>query len=84
MRIAELDVSGYIEFEGTSYRYWEFEVGDIVVNVAEFALQKALRPYYPETKYKNLAAEALDNQISYYAMDDESVEDIKAVIQGEK
>jgi hypothetical protein len=29
-------------------------------------------------------AESLDHQISYYAMDDESVEDIKAVISGEK
>jgi hypothetical protein len=84
MRIAELDVSGYIEFEGTNYRYWEFEVDDIVVKVAEFALQKALLPDFPETKYKNFTAESLDHQISYYAMDDESVEDIKSVISGEK
>ena len=84
MRIAEIEISGCIEFEGTNYRYWNFEVDDIVVKVAEFALQKALLPNYPETKYKNLTAESLDHQISYYAMDDESVEDIKAVISGEK
>ena len=41
MQIAELDISGSIEFEGVNYRYWEFEVDDIVVKVAEFALQKA-------------------------------------------
>ena len=84
MRIAELDISGYIEFKGMNYRYWEFGLDDIVVKVAEFALQKALLPNYPETKYKSLTAESLDHQISYYAMDDESVEDIKAVISGEK
>ena len=84
MRIAELDISGYIEFEGVNYRYWEFGVDDIVVKVAEFALQKALLPNYPKTKYKSLTAESLDHQISYYAMDDESVEDIKAIISGEK
>ena len=84
MQIAELDISGSIEFEGVNYRYWEFGVDDIVVKVAEFALQKALLLNYPETKYKSLTAESLDHQISYYAMDDESVEDIKAVISGEK
>ena len=84
MRIAELDISGYIEFAGVNYRYWEFGVDDMVVKVAEFALQKALLPNYPKTKYKSLTAESLDHQISYYAMDDESVEDIKAVISGEK
>ena len=84
MQIAELDISGSIEFEGVNYRYWEFGVDDIVVKVAEFALQKALLPNYPKTKYKSLTAESLDHQISYYAMDDESVEDIKAVISGEK
>ena len=57
MRIAELEISGYIEFEGTNYCYWNFEVDDIVVKVAELALQKALLPNYPETKYKNLTAE---------------------------
>jgi hypothetical protein len=60
MRIAELEISGGIEFEGTNYRYWDFEVDDIVVKVAEFALQKALLPDYPETKYKNFTAESLD------------------------
>jgi hypothetical protein len=49
MRIAEIKISGRIEFEGTNYRYWNFEVDDIVVKVAEFALQKALLPDYPET-----------------------------------
>ena len=46
MRISELEISGGIEFEGTNYRYWDFEVDDIVVKVAEFALQKALLPDY--------------------------------------
>ena len=84
MKIPELQISGGIEFEGTNYHYWNFGVDDIVVKVAEFALQKALLPNYPKTKYKSLTAESLDHQISYYAMDDESVEDIKAVISGEK
>ena len=47
MRIAELEISGYIEFEGTNYRYWNFEVDDIVVKVAELALQKVLLPNSP-------------------------------------
>ena len=60
MRISELEISGGIEFEGTNYRYWDFEVDDIAVKVAEFALQKALLPDYRETKYKNHTAESLD------------------------
>ena len=51
MRIAELEISGRIEFEGTNYRYWNFEVDDIIVKVAESSLQKALLPNCPETKY---------------------------------
>lgn len=50
MKIAELGISGCIEFEGMNYRYWEFGVDDIVVKVAEFALQKALLPNYPENE----------------------------------
>lgn len=84
MTIADLEVSDYIEFEGNDYRYWNISADDMDVKVAERSLEDALLPMYPETKYKNIRAQYLDEQICYYATDDERVEDIRAVIVGEK
>lgn len=83
MKIQELEVFDYFEFEGKSYRYWRVEVGDNVFNIAEYALEKALYPDFDTMIPKNQTAEVLDEQICYYASDDEDVEDIRASILGE-
>ena len=83
MKITDLDVAGYIEFEGSEYKYWEMEIDGLMMKIAELELEKALYPEYPKMKVKNHVAESIDEQICYYATDDEMIEDIKAAIVGE-
>ena len=83
MKISELDVYGYFEFEDKNYRYWRIGVGDDVFNVAEVALEKVLFPDFYNIIPKNKTAEWLDEKICYYATDEEELKDIRSAILGE-